>query len=490
MSDQGLPKRKPVRALVLYNYVPVEDLEDYEDEVAEEGEEIPETSAKTLADEGTVAGLTAEAEAEEEAEAEAEEEAEAEAEEEAEADEEAEAEEEAEADEEADADEEAEADEYEEGYEDEEAYEDEEGYEDEYEDEYVEEEYDPVLAGLSRPEIEVYDVARALMEEGGFAVNSVNIEDDVTRLDAGLVVNEPAVVFNMVQLLEHDDTQRSLVAAYLDLHGHLYTGSGSVTLSLCQDRSRTRALLHTAGITVPPFAVVRSATDLPDMTALRYPLVISQAYDDNYAREGIDNPITDLDHLGRQIRHLEAVGYQFPYLVEEYITGRRIHAIIIGNRGKIDFLPLTETSISGDGRDATICELPANLVEEIHRAARDSFEIMGCRDYAQIDFHLDEAGNAWVIDVRPMIDMHDTGPFCVAAGATEPGFDGVVVAMAGVAMQRIGLPMPPRPIVKVGEPSPPPEELLDMATAEDAEAEEAEAEEAEAEEAEAEEAGE
>lgn len=322
---------------------------------------------------------------------------------------------------------------------------------------------------------DVSAVAEAL-GRGGFRVSVINMEDDVDRILSAIVVEKPALVFNMVREVYGDTTQNAQVAALLDLLGIPYTGSDPLTLTTTQNRARAHLVLTDAGVPLPRFGVVRDVNAIPDTAEFAYPLIVTQTYDDIYKDEGIESPIEDRNELVTRVIELNKE-FDLPLLVEEYIAHRRVHATVLGNR-VLEILPLTEAQLweaREDDEEAAGCarggvriaQLSQELADRIRQLARRAFRALECRDLAQIDFHLDDEENPYVVDVRPIPDFDLGRPFQVAAECSEQGFDERVAQVAQITAKRAGVRMPPPPgkeaAAQASEPPPAPAAGTDAA---------------------------
>ncbi len=324
-----------------------------------------------------------------------------------------------------------------------------------------------------------------------------NLEDDVDRITDAVVVEQPDLVFHLIDQFYGDDIAHPHVLSYLWLLGVPYAGGDPLCLFTAQDRSRVHLMLRDASVPVPGFAVIRDVNAIPDTSELCYPLIVTQALDDIYEDEGIERPIYSRIDLEDRVAEL-AKEYEMPYLVEEYLGERRVHAIVMGNR-MLEVLPLVELHYGdeehagsdeddaghNDDNDESVTELePAAAAEEafdaqpseadasyeaigdyldeedayataeprpeglalaqlepgmagrLRQLAQRAFRAMGCRDVAQVDLHLDSAGGVWVIDVRPQLELGIGSPFAIAAAATERGWHGAIARIAQVAAER------------------------------------------------------
>jgi D-alanine-D-alanine ligase len=297
------------------------------------------------------------------------------------------------------------------------------------------------------------DLADAL-ESHGFEVSVVDAENDASRISHAVVVEQPRLIFNLVHQWRGDTLLNPNVASLLELHGLPHTGSDPLCLSTCQDRVRTHLLLSDAGVPVPGYVVVRDLNAIPDTAHLEPPLAVSHAWDDIYDEPGLRVTVHSREELEESAREL-AAGAELPLLVERFIAGRRIQAVVLGNRA-LEVLPLTERPLAdsaGTLGPARVAQLDPDSADLVRSLAQRAFRVMDCRDCAQIDFALDDEGAPHIIYVRPAFDTFPGSPFAVGARASELGLGGVLALMAEAALERAPQPPESRP-----ESPPPPRE--------------------------------
>jgi D-alanine-D-alanine ligase len=296
---------------------------------------------------------------------------------------------------------------------------------------------EPVLPGTAALAAELAQI----LDEHGFEVSAFDLEDDPMRILDAITVARPALVFNLVEQFYGDATLHAHVAACLDLFGVPYTGSDALCLATCRDRVRTHLLLDSTGIPVPRFEVIRDLNVIPDTEDFRFPVTVTRAWDDPY--ESIEGPIAQRDDFIARSAVLFKE-FDLPYLVEEHIDARRLHAIVMGNRA-LDVLPLVEHDHSDGARaDApwTLAQLDYETVDRVRQLARRAFQVLGCRDIAQIDFCLDQGNTPYVVDVRPMFDLGPDSVFRGASEHTADGYEGAVIELIKLTCERAELDAP------------------------------------------------
>jgi D-alanine-D-alanine ligase len=290
----------------------------------------------------------------------------------------------------------------------------------------------------------VLDVLRAR----GFDAVHVNAEDDIDRIAAAVVIERPALIFNLVDDFYGDGALLGALAAYLELLDVPFVGADPACLLTCQDRVQVRLVLRDAGVPVPRFQTVRDVELVASIEDLRPPLIVTQALDDVYHDEGLERP---LYHRSQVVERVAALAgeYEPPFLIEEYLPQRRLHALVLGH-GPLDVLPLLEAAgasepsrhVAGPGEGEpeaepwVLAELDPDASAQVGDLARRSYRALGCRDVACIDIYLDADDRPHVVDVRPVVDFDPDGPLYAAAERSERGFAGVVVELVQRAAQR------------------------------------------------------
>lgn len=300
-------------------------------------------------------------------------------------------------------------------------------------------------------EHDVPPAVRAVLEvlrARGFDAAHVNAEDDIDRIAAAVVIERPALIFNLVDEFYGDGALLGALAAYLELLDVPFVGAEPACLLACQDRVHVRLVLRDAGVPVPRFQTVRDVEQVPAIDDLRPPLIVTQALDDLYHDEGLERPLHDRSQAAERVAAL-AREYEPPFLIEEYLPQRRLHALVLGH-GPLDVLPLLEAAgaselarqAAGPGeaepeeRAWVLAALDAEASARIAELARRAYRALGCRDAACIDIHLDADSRPHVVDVRPVVEFDTGGPLHVAAERTALGFAGVVVELVERAAQR------------------------------------------------------
>ena len=285
-----------------------------------------------------------------------------------------------------------------------------------------------------------YEMVEQVLRRRGHTVDLLAATTDIRNLVARVDRLDSDIIFNLCESLGGVSRHEQNVAALLELLGRKFTGSGSMGLSLAQDKELTKKLLSFHGIEYPRYAVM-DAGRVEWSDDLEFPVFIKPLNQD--ASIGIDNGsiVYNIKELMERISLIHTE-FEAPALIEEYIEGREIYVGVLGN-DKPEALPIIEWDFSRvpDGTPKIASseakweenskafknakeifpeDIPQPVYSEIQEAAVIAFRSLKLRDYGRIDMRLRKApagkseagkgrkgkrsGDAWdfyVIEVNP-----------------------------------------------------------------------------------------
>jgi D-alanine-D-alanine ligase len=281
--------------------------------------------------------------------------------------------------------------------------------------------------------LQTVDFVRQELLEADFEVHPLATSYEPEALIRNLRQLEPDVVFNLYEGTPEDGDSEGKVTGILEWLGLPFTGCPSLALLLARNKQITKQLLHGAGLPTPEFAVVNH---LPvGDSSLEWPVIVKPALQD--ASVGLDqgSVVTSSRALEERVAHL-LTAYGPPVLVEQYIAGREFNVSLIENPD-LRVLPISEIVfdasdpgfwpiVTYDGKwkpgtrdfDATppkfTSAIAPQLAEQLETLARQAFQVLGCRDYARVDFRVSDAGEPFILEVNPNPDYN---PVAGLAGA-------------------------------------------------------------------------
>ena len=269
-----------------------------------------------------------------------------------------------------------------------------------------------------------------------------------------LTQQKPDLIFNLVESFGEDNTKEPHVAAYYDLLGLPYTGSGPRGLTLAMDKAVAKKILGFHNVVSPKFAVFwRGRLDW-DAHDVDFPVIVKPLREDGSIGIGFNALVANIKELMERIDELTRE-FSGPLLIEQYIDGREIYMGVIGNSPPealpaveldLSHLPPGTPKIAGTevkwnegtrayrGSKVRIPKLPTAVRETMERYALTAFQALGLRDYARIDFRVAK-DTVYLIEVNPNPYLHSGAEFirgARAAGRTQRDVISEIVELARV----------------------------------------------------------
>lgn len=306
--------------------------------------------------------------------------------------------------------------------------------------------------------LEDYKYIQGKLIEEGFDCYTLNLFDDINILISDVKKNQPDIIFNFVELYNDDPKLEMNVAGLFELMGIPYTGSPPLALANCQNKVLAKKLLNINRIKTPSYFL---AAELPEKLKhdLKYPLIVKPAFED--ASVGIENE-SIVKNKSELLSRIEHVIHKFtqPVLVEEFIEGRELNIAVFQDEGtrvlpisEIDFTEMPDhlhNIVSYQAKwdphhesyHKTIPVCPANLPKAVEKKAKEiaiqSFNVMGCRDYARVDVRLTPDEEIYVLEVNPNPDLTEGAGFMRSAEAAGISYSQVLKKLVDMAYARKG----------------------------------------------------
>jgi len=273
------------------------------------------------------------------------------------------------------------------------------------------------------------------------------------------------LIFNLTESYAGDDTKDINIAAYLDLLGFAYTGSGPSGLLLAQDKAVAKRLFHFHGIRTPHFATVYQGR-LQWSDDLHFPVIVKPKREDGSIGIEFSAVVGSIKELMERIDALHA-DLNSPVLIEEYIEGRELYVSVLGNDPPVA-LPVVELDLSDlpegtpkiagtevkweRGTEAyrkTKLRMPDDLSEEtvaeLQETAVKACRALEIRDYSRVDLRLTPDKVIYTLEVNPNPWLHSTAEFALAAKQSGRDYVGLIEEIVNLAVARYrGRTMPAR----------------------------------------------
>ena len=221
---------------------------------------------------------------------------------------------------------------------------------------------------------------------------------------------KPQIVINLVDSVKGDESRAADIPGLLELLEIPYTGAGVLGLSLDTNKFLVMKLLQQGGVPVPHFQLFNTPRD-PIEPILRFPL-ISKLNSVHGSVEITQDAVSEEEkHLRRRLRYLIHT-YQQPVLVEEFISGREITAILMEGkkkrvyqaekiftqpRGKYTFLTFEDQWLSAPQAAFHYAAYEDPLLADYVKKAFNAVKMNG---YGKFDIRLDHSGRYYFIDTN------------------------------------------------------------------------------------------
>ncbi len=316
-----------------------------------------------------------------------------------------------------------------------------------------------VPVGQTQPEdaLEEYDSRETI--EGIAAVLTAQ-GHSVIRLDGGrdfltAILHESVdLVFNIAEGLGNYRSREAQVPGVLEMLDIPYTGSDPQCLAICLDKPLTKQLVALAGVSTPRWQVIEDGGQLSkiDWSDFPFPAFLKPVHEGSSKGVRFASKVDSAREIARTAQNL-LEHYQQPVMVEEFITGDEVTVGVIGNSppkilGIMRVLPKTNEGnfiysleVKRDWEKLVDYECPARLEASIMKRLADAslktFEVLGCRDFARVDFRLsrDETPNFLEINPLPGLNPH-ISDLVILAGKIGWTYEALISAVLEAALER------------------------------------------------------
>ncbi|HTM02732.1 MAG TPA: ATP-grasp domain-containing protein [Vicinamibacterales bacterium] len=311
----------------------------------------------------------------------------------------------------------------------------------------------PVTRTLDKKEVEE-EVAEALTKLGHEVV--LHELDGTPKSLISLARIDCDLVFNLTESFADDDTADFKIAAFLELIGRRYTGSGTHGLMLAQDKAIAKKIFAFHGIHTPVFA--KSFRGRLDFSHdLQFPVIVKPAREDGSIGIEFSAVVSSIRELMERMDWLHA-NFDSPVLIEEYIDGREMYVGVIGNDNP-EALPVIELDLSKlpegtpriaaaevkwgkgtrayrDTKSVVATDLPDDIVAALQQTAVAAYHALELRDYGRVDMRLQPDGRVNVIEVNPNPWLSSRAELAMAARKSGRTYPQLVEEIVELAMAR------------------------------------------------------
>jgi len=261
------------------------------------------------------------------------------------------------------------------------------------------------------------------------------------------------IVFNIAEGRGNSRSRESQVPSVLEMLGIPYSGSDSQCLAICLDKPLAKKLVAAEGVSTPRWQVITDEEDLAQVPweQFIFPAIVKPAHEGSSKGIRRTSVVDNVRRMQEEVsRLLEA--YRQPVMVEEFIAGDEVTVGIIGNSppkvmGMMRILPrrrdnyfVYSLEVKRDYLNLVDYECPPQLEDEVReRIALSSlkvFKVLGCRDFARLDFRISPEGVPYFLEINPLPGLGSYSDLVIMAKKLGWTHQGLIQAVLDAALKR------------------------------------------------------
>ena len=228
------------------------------------------------------------------------------------------------------------------------------------------------------------------------------------------------------------------IQSYLDKLEIPYTGSGSLSSSICMNKRLTKDILLDNNISTPDYQRIKNNINVDSENInFKYPYVIKPSSEGSSIGVHI---VEDNESYKNAINDNKNISNDF--IAEKYIVGDEYTIGIINNKA----LPIIKLEPPGKFYDYNakynsekmryIC--PSGLLQELEDEIKElslrTFNALKCNGWGRVDVIVDENQKPWVIEINTVPGMTEHSLLPMAAKQVNINFDDLVIQILNTSM--------------------------------------------------------
>jgi len=289
-----------------------------------------------------------------------------------------------------------------------------------------------------------------------------NLGHTVVRLGGGrefltnILCESVDIVFNIAEGRGIYRSREAQVPSVLEMLNIPYTGSDPQCLAICLDKPLTKKLAATAGVCVPKEIIINSAQELQKVRwdDFPFPAIVKPIFEGSSKGIRVSSVTKNPDQLTELVTRLIDCYHQ-PVMVEEFIAGDEVTVGMIGNSppqvlGMMRILPrkkydhfVYSLEVKRDWKNTVDYECPPRLEDKVLKRIEDSaisaFQVLGCRDFARLDYRIGRDGIPYFLEINPLPGLGDYSDLVIMALKMGWTYDVLIGAVLNAALERYPL---------------------------------------------------
>jgi D-alanine-D-alanine ligase len=261
------------------------------------------------------------------------------------------------------------------------------------------------------------------------------------------------IVFNIAEGRGTYRSREAQVPSILEMLDIPYTGSDPECLAVSLDKPLTKKIVAVEGIATPKWIVVTTQDELGkvDWGGFSFPAIVKPAYEGSSKGIRLTSIVENKNKAQMETDRIIR-DYKQPVMIEEFIDGDEITVGVIGNSppklvGMMRILPkkkekhfVYSLEVKRDYVNLVEYESPVRLPQRVlKKLESDSiqvFKILGCRDFARIDFRVNAGGIPYFLEVNPLPGLGTYSDLIIMAVKLGWTHEEVIQAVLNAAVKR------------------------------------------------------
>ena len=231
------------------------------------------------------------------------------------------------------------------------------------------------------------------------------------------------------------------VQGLLELAGIPYVGAGVAASALCMDKDLFKKVLRDSGIPVARHVVLRDGEQAE--SPFGFPCFVKPA------RLGSSVGITKAHDEG-ELEEAVALAYRHDdkILIEEFLDGIEVEVGVLGNREPVASIPGQIVPLGHEwydysskydegGMDLVIPpDLPDDVIEQVQRAAIESFRVTECEGMARVDCFVIDGNRVVVNELNTIPGFTSTSVYAKLFEASGVPYADLLQRLIALAVER------------------------------------------------------
>ena len=261
------------------------------------------------------------------------------------------------------------------------------------------------------------------------------------------------IVFNIAEGKGNYRSREAQVPSILEMLSIPYTGSDPQCLAICLDKPVTKKLVAVDGISTPRWLVITNERELFQISwdGFPFPAIIKPAYEGSSKGIRLTSLAYSVRQAEEEVRRILDC-YRQPVMLEGFVDGDEVTVGIVGNSppkivGVMRVLPkrknghfIYSLEVKRDYLNLVDYECPALLapktMDKLAESSLTVFKVLGCRDFARIDFRVSPEGIPYFIEINPLPGLGTYSDLIIMAKMMGCKHEETIGAVLDAALER------------------------------------------------------